>query len=487
VESRIGEKMKVSELFEVEQRTIDAVPVDERHGKTGELAAVWFGMNCLPLTIVTGAVASTALGLTLWASLAAIGIGNLVGAIFMALHAAQGPKLGVPQMVQARGQFGSRGGILVALIAVVMFVGFFASNLVVAAQALGDQFPGAPTNLVLICFTAASFFITLFGYRLIRRVAAISAVLVGLLAVGLLVDIVVNGSLPPGITGNGDVTFASFMAMVSIGAVWQIAYAPYVSDYSRYMPADTGSRGAFLGTYFGSVTSSLLFMSLGALIGAAAVGEDALLGMKSLAGAFGGLSLLVLACASAFSNSINAYCSTLCSLTVAETFKPGWVPGVRARLFTAGGLHVVGAVIAIIGTGAFLTNYTNFVTLLLYALIPWTAINLLDYYVIRRGQYDVPSFFRSDGGIYGRWNRTSLSVYALGIIAEIPFMSTALYTGPVAKSIDGVDVAWIVGLLVACLAYYPLARTWTEPEAEHPADAENPQAAQRVPAESLEL
>ena len=54
------------------------------------------------LTVVTGALAVTVFKLSFVAALLALVLGNLVGGIFMALHSAQGPQLGVPQMVQTR-------------------------------------------------------------------------------------------------------------------------------------------------------------------------------------------------------------------------------------------------------------------------------------------------------------------------------------------------------------------------------------------------
>ena len=91
----------------IEQRTIDIIPHDERHGKSRDLFTIWFGSNILPLTIITGALGPAVYGLSFTASLVAILIGNLGGGLLMALHSAQGPKLGVPQMIQSRGQFGS--------------------------------------------------------------------------------------------------------------------------------------------------------------------------------------------------------------------------------------------------------------------------------------------------------------------------------------------------------------------------------------------
>ena len=93
----------------IEQHTIYQIPLDQRHGKARHLFTLWFGANINVLTVVTGALATTLFGQSFLSGSVAILVGNLVGTIFMALHAAQGPRLGVPQMVQSRGQFGARG------------------------------------------------------------------------------------------------------------------------------------------------------------------------------------------------------------------------------------------------------------------------------------------------------------------------------------------------------------------------------------------
>ena len=94
------------------------------------------------LTIVTGGLAVTVFGLPFGWAVAGLATGNLVGAVFMALHAAQGPQLGVPQMVQTRGQFGSPGSLLVIGVVIVMYVGFLASNLVLGGEALATLVHG---------------------------------------------------------------------------------------------------------------------------------------------------------------------------------------------------------------------------------------------------------------------------------------------------------------------------------------------------------
>ena len=463
-------------LFEIERQTIAPIPPDARHGRARELSAIWFGMNMTPLTVITGALAISVFGLSFWWSLVAIVVGNVVGGIGMALHAAQGPTMGVPQMIQARGQFGTRGAALIVIVALVMFVGFFASNLVVAGDALVAVTSHVNTRAITVVATVGSFVIALFGYRLVRLVTAISTYLVGVPIIGCLAYLLITTPHQIDFASGGFDT-AGFFSMLAVGAVWQLAYAPYVSDYSRYMPAESGGRGAFWGTYIGCVASTVLLFLLGSLLGLTA-DSDVMGAFVTLLGPFGKLVLVLFAITAVTGNSVNAYCSMLCALTLAENTRPGWIPGVRARLTTTTILHIAGAVIALGASANFLENYTNFVTILLYVLIPWSAINLVDYYLVQHGSYVVGDFFRADGGRYRLWNARALGVYVVALLAELPFMATSLYTGPFAKDLDGTDIAWVAGLIVGGALYWFLAQRDRQPQLATtglaPATAEDP-------------
>jgi NCS1 family nucleobase:cation symporter-1 len=62
-------------------------------------------------------------------------------------------------------------------------------------------------------------------------------------------------------------------------------------------------------------------------------------------------------------------------------------------------------------------------------------------------------------GRYGLVNWKAIATYAVAVIAEIPFMSCALFVGPLATALGGVDIAWVVGLLVAGVVHYVLNRS----------------------------
>ena len=63
------------------------------------------------------------------------------------------------------------------------------------------------------------------------------------------------------------------------------------------------------------------------------------------------------------------------------------------------------------------------------------------------------------------WSYRGLVAYAIGFVAEIPFMVLlnlvtlkSYYTGPLASDLNSVDISWIVGAVVTFVAYLLLTR-----------------------------
>ncbi len=438
---------------EIEQRTIAQVPDAERKGKVRNLFTIWFASNVMLLTVVTGALATTVYGLSLgWAALGLI-IGNLFGGVFMALHSAQGPKLGVPQMIQSRGQFGAYGALVVVAVVIIMYLGFIASNVVLGGQALNNLTSGISVDLGIILCSAVGLAICVFGHDMIHLVNRVLTPLCLAVLVLAVVALFVKGA-PHGTLSRGSISFSGFVATIAVAVLWQIAYAPYVSDYSRYLPASTPASKTFWASYWGCVIGSAGPMIFGALLGAASPAASTISEMHTSAGAVGWLVVLVIGFGMVNTISINIYGGVLGAITTVQTFRASWVPRGSMRLALSVLFTVVAAVMAIAGKNNFVTNYTNFIFLLLYLLIPWTGINLVDFYLVKHGHYDVDSFFQDDGGIYGRFNLPACIVYVIGVAVEVPFIATTLFTGPIGKSLHDTDISWLVGLVVVCPLYY---------------------------------
>ncbi len=442
----------------LEISTIQPIALDQRHGKATDLFTVWFGSNLMLLTIVTGGLAVTVFALPFGWAVVGLILGNMVGAIFMALHAAQGPTLGVPQMIQTRGQFGSFGSLLVVGIVIVMYVGFLASNLVLGGEALASMAPGLSDAPGIALVGVISLIAAIFGHDLIHTYARVMTYVSGIVLLLTFAWIVWIHGLPANFLGRNSFNVPGLLGTISAAALWQIAYAPYVSDYSRYMPRETGVRSAFWASYWGCTLGSLLPMILGATVGLASDKSSLVAGLAALTQGLAPLVLIVFSIGVATANAMNLYCGALSTLTFGQTLVPRWSPGASARTVISLLLFGLSLAGALLGKDSFLDNYTDFILLLLYVLVPWTAINLVDYYLLRHGRYDIGSFFRRDGGIYGRVNVAAVECYVFGILVQLPFIASPLYTGPIAQTLGGVDLSWIVGLAATSPAYYWLAK-----------------------------
>lgn len=162
----------------VELRSIDVVPDEERHGTAFSQFTLWLGANLQITAVVTGALAVVFGGDVVW-SLVGLLLGNLLGGAVMALHSAQGPKLGLPQMIQSRAQFGVRGAVVPLLLVIVMYIGFFASGNVLAGQAVGELTHTNDTAGIVV-FAAVTAVVATVGYRVIHTLGRITSVICAL-------------------------------------------------------------------------------------------------------------------------------------------------------------------------------------------------------------------------------------------------------------------------------------------------------------------
>src|SRR4029077_6980376 len=175
-------------------------------------------------------------------------------------------------------------------------------------------------------------------------------------------------------------------------------------------------------------------------------------------GAVAGLLYFSIAFGKVTVTSLNAYGSFMSMATIVSGFRRGRRISVRHPFFYVVSLGGVFALLALSGRHSFLKEFEAFILCLLAVFTPWSAINLIDYYCFTRSRYDVPALSDPDGR-YGRWNVTGIVIYLIGILVQIPFLSTSFYTGPLVEPLGGVDVSWIVGLLVPGILYYTFGRT----------------------------
>jgi nucleobase:cation symporter-1, NCS1 family len=354
------------------------------------------------------------------------------------------------------------GALLVWVVALVTYVGYNSFNQVLAAQAL-HQLAGsipADSSAVVIGFAALAAGIAVIGYDSIHLAQrGIAFVMIALLTVF---------SLGAGMLGIPAAQWAPsgfragpFLTELLAAASYQLSWSIYVSDYSRYLPREVSVRASFWWTYLGAFIGGAWMMLVGSIAAATAPQLDVAAALEHAANrivpGFGPVLLIGALLGLVTVAALNFYGASLTLLSVCDTCKRMRI-GLGKRIATLGLAAIVSTLIALDSSSNFLTRFAALLAVLLYLFTPWTAVNLVDFYLVRRGHYSVREIF-NPRGMYGRWQWRGLLAYGAGFIAMVPFFSTDFYTGPAARALGGIDVSMFVGLPVAAGVYLLTCRS----------------------------
>jgi len=444
----------------VENHHIDMIPVGARHGKPWQQAAFWAGANVNIFNVVLGGFV-VFLGLDFAWAVIAIVVGCLLGGLLIALHATQGPKLGVPQTIQSRGQFGFYGSAFLFPCVLLLNVGFIAAQLVEqaqSAQGVGGSLT-IPEWILILAIPAVV--IGIFGYRWIHRAMQVTIVITSIAIVIMLIQ-GLQHSLPSGSTSMHSPPIGLFLAGVALLVIDLLSWGPFVSDYTRYLPVDTNGRRLFWAIYGGNVLSTVVACTVGAYLTALLPNATPIAAIGKISGKW---ALVVMVLSLITSDTLNAYTGTFQVLSFANMFKRFKSESVAIRVVPFVAVMAIGVVVGLVGYNHFVSNLSNFLDVLLVIFIPWSAVNLTDYFLIRHGRYDVASFFVPTS-VYGKVAWRGLLAYAIGLAVEWPFVSQPDYIGPLVKHLGGADISYFVGFFVAAIVYVALVSLFPAP-ADH--------------------
>lgn len=437
----------------IENKSIDYVPENERHGQARSLFTLWFCTNIAPLAVVTGAISTQTYHLNILSAISAIIAGHLFGGLFLALTSAQGPRVGIPQMVQSRAQFGRYGSLLVICFTTAIYLGFFISNVTLSGKVINNVIPALSVHSATILGAVAATLIGIVGYRFIHHINKVGAWVMGIaLVVGLIV--MLGRPLPVDFWQRGSFSLNGWFATFCICAVWQISFSPYTSDYSRYLPANIGVFKPFICTWLGACCGTILAFLFGVVAVNVVGGEgDAMAAVRQATGWLGPVLMVLFLLNIICHNSMNLYGSVLSLITAVQTFRPTWLPAARVRVLFSAVVLVGGVLVSLAASANFVSFFLNLIWALIGVLLPWSVINLLDFYVVKQQRDDIPSIFRADGGRYGLVNANALLIYFGGVMVQIPFVENAFFTGPYAHLVPGADISWVISLVVTSAAY----------------------------------
>ena len=329
----------------VETHHIDMIPAGARHGKPWHQFAFWWGGNVNVFNVVLGAVVIS-IGLAFWWALIAIAAGTMIGALLIALHATQGPKLGVPQTIQCRAQFGFYGSAFLFPAVLLINVGFIAAQFVIQAQAMRGVIGVVTIPQWILILTVPAVVIGIFGYRWIHRVMQATAVVVGVSLVVMLVQGLRYGSLPAHEMSLARPPAGLFLAGVALLVIDMLSFGPFVSDYTRYLPAQTNGRRLFWAIYAGNVAATFFSCAVGAYLAALlpSLGPVAAVGRVS-----GSWALVVMAFSLVNAGTFNAYTGAFQVLAFANMWHRFKSASVTVRLIPFCCVMAAGVAVALRG------------------------------------------------------------------------------------------------------------------------------------------
>jgi nucleobase:cation symporter-1, NCS1 family len=168
---------------------------------------------------------------------------------------------------------------------------------------------------------------------------------------------------------------------------------------------------------------------------------------------------------------MNAYTGMLSWEAVRSTWQRVGLSRV-ARVIGVVLISAVALLLALLGWKSFVTSFSNFLDVLLFVFVPWSLINLVDFYLVQHERYDVASFY-TPRGVYGGWRWVAVIPYLVAVGAELLFVDQTDLKGPLVNALGGADISWIVGGVVAAVGYLiavRIADRRAELTAEQPAE-----------------
>ena len=456
---------------DAESAGIVPVPLANRYGTAGRMFPVWAGPNMGISAVFIGTVGALLLGLSFGQTEIALILGIVIGAIPVAALCTMGPRTGTGQLPFARLPFG-RGAILPGTFQWASAVGWVAIGCLFGAQAAHLLFH-VPFWAGALIVVAATMAISIRGYE-----AAVLAQITGTVVMPILFAILTwrifssHHIVLAHATVHGGAATGAFILMVTVAASGSFSWASYAADYSRYLPGNTSSRRVFWYSLAGLLVAFIWLGSIGAAA-SSVLGDQTAAGIRNLmgGGALGELALIAIVFAAIISSVMNDYSGSLALQTVEIRVK-------RPYLSAIGGLLAFGLIMWV-NAGNTSGRLTNILLLTAYWCAPFAAIVGVDWWWRRRqlaqiaatakdtGQ-DVPGYVQDAmawHNLPSGWR--PVVAFALACGAMVPFMNTYYVYGAAARAMNGADISYIVGAIIAGALYVALLLLARQPYGAH--------------------
>ncbi len=336
--------------------------------------ALWANLGISLLLVVAGTfvlVPDPSLpALSLAAAFTAIVVGAVLGNVLLGLGARAGAETGAPAMVLLRGLLGRRGSWLPTGANIAQNLGWATVEIMVIAAAAGRLTSPSLRWVAVVATGATATWMAVRPLGVVRGYLKRVAVWVVLASSAYLFVQVLRQPLPPVTEGS----WSGFWKAMDIVIALPISWLPLAADYSRH---SRSAGAAFTGAAVGYGAATIAFFILGVLATATGLaGDDAIASLLALPA--GTIALLILVIDEVDEVFANVYSTVVSAQNLAPRLD---------RRVAAVGVGALATTLALVFDDY--VAYESFLLLLGSVFVPLFAAVVVDYFLVRRGRWDV--------------------------------------------------------------------------------------------------
>ena len=437
-----------------EYGALEPVPKGARNLGFGDMIATWIGANANNGTWYVGGVVA---GAGVVGSVAAMLIANPIAYLIMILVGYIGFKIGTSTMALTRPSFGLRGSYLPSIMNVIQFIGWTAVNTYIAAisisimchQILGWPMNGQPGGnktmmFGIVVMSVLHLLSIATGHRSVKIVERIGVVLVIILALWETIVVFHNLSFSSVISWHPPKgkTLPFGIALDQMAA-FSLAWTPAIAEFTRYAK---NRKSSTVAPMIGANIGLMWFCSVG-IIGA--IGTAITTGiydpnnsdpsMIATKLGLGWVALLVIVISSTTTNAICLMSAGISLTNVTKKLNPIvslWAVTIVAAVLTVVPLYV----------GSFVESFMAFLEFLGMVFGPILAIVIIDFYLVRKRNYNV-EMFGVRGGEYwytAGFNLRALITWVIGVVFFLTVHNLPLFVNTTGATYPSILVSGIV-------------------------------------------
>jgi purine-cytosine permease-like protein len=447
----------------MEQNGVDRIPETQRTSKPSNIFMVLAAAPLCFSVMIIGTL-PVVFGLGWWSSVSSLTVGIFIGCLLIAPVGLLGHRTGTNGPVSSGAQFGVKGRVIGALLTVIVAMGFYVLTVITGAQSLifsGKKLFGMPdtTGFLIGAALVLSLGVSLaalYGQAIVVKLERLGFWI--LAAVIILAVIVFWPQFDPSYAGGEYVLggfWTTWLLSMTVGASLPLSTAPFINDYTRYIPSTTPTRSILLGTGLGTFAGMWLAMIAGAFLMTTLQSTDTsfMQGVIDASPTWFLLGLILLGLFGSLTQSIFALYGAGLGLQ-----SLGWKLN---RVITTAITSIVGLILVLLALLVYdLTALINaFVTLMIVGISPWVTIILVDLY-LSKGKYSASDLFAKNGGRYwysNGFNIPAVTAWIIAVAIGVMFTNAGLLRGPFADLAGGVDLSFLSSALVGSVLYYVLS------------------------------